>query len=198
MSLTLSVARSVMRLSEMAAPPSKDGWKAAMQSEFALIKDGGQALSWSVGCLTAALGWRIVSETPFVAAMTVASLASYFGFMLLFWTTDYSAADASFPMMWQQAGCVALVCLVCSLAWPSRALLIALLITLSFGGGQFLQFQLAHVIAPHEAYAGYREVSVWGGVLIGLALEIWPGALGALAGAAMGGAWRRRARFLAA
>lgn len=195
MNLMLSFARSMMRLAGKIAPSSKDSWKAAMQSEFAQIEDGGEALSWSAGCLTAALGWRLVSEASFVAAIILASATAYFAFLILFWTTDFSAAGAAFPMAGRQAVCVALACLVCSLVWPGRALLIAALVTLSYGGGQFIQFHLVQVLAPREAYAGYHDVSAWSGVLVALAIEICPGALGSLVGAAMGWAWRRRVRL---
>lgn len=190
MTLMCSVSRGMMHLAEKIAPPSRNGWKAAMQGEFAAIKNGGQALSWSAGCLGAALGWRIARETPFVAAVILASVAAYLAYMVLFWTTDYSVGHSPILMVRQQQACIAAVCLICGLAWPQRAAFTALAIPLSFGGGAFLQFVWSQVLTL-EAYPGYHAWSVWYSVLSAVVTEVWPGAAGALAGVLIAKAWRR-------
>lgn len=193
MNLMLFLSRGMMQLAAKLAPPSRNGWKAAMQGEFAAIQEEGRALSWSAGCLGAALGWRIARETPFMAAVILASAVAYLAYMALFWMTDYAVGDSLSLMMWRQQACIAAVCLICSLAWPRRAAFIALAIPLSFGGGAFLQFVWNDVLTPRAAYPGYHAGSAWYSAFSAVVGEVWPGAAGALAGVFIARAWRRAA-----
>lgn len=134
------LAKGLMRMARWMAPPSRDGWKAAMQGEFATIEDSGQALSWSAGCLTTALGWRLAVEAPLIAGLIAAALAVKAVHLAWFWTADVSTSAWVAQSAWVTGGLVVVACAAMTTLKPRRMWLISLAFPLLHDGGQWLAF----------------------------------------------------------
>lgn len=193
MNPSLSVARGLMRLAQWITPPSRDGWKAAMQGEFAAIEGRGQALSWSAGCLTTALGWRLTVEAPLVAGMIAAALAVKAVYLAWFWTADVSTAAWVAQSAWVTGGLVVVACAAMTALKPRRMWLIGLAFPLLHDGGQWLAFMGEAIgSAPFAWRDNNPQLPTLLLVLFALALQAGPGLVSALTAGGLARAIRRR------
>lgn len=182
MNLTLSAAQGLMQLATWIVPPSRDGWQAAMRGEFAAIENSGQALSWSAGCLAAALGWRLTAEAPLIAGAVAASLAVKAIYVLWFFTTDVSTVAWMTRSAWLLSGLIALSCALLTTMNPRRKWLIGLAFPLVYDGGQWAAFMLTPIWTTPLAWQGNNPpLPAIFLLLPGFAWQMAPGLFGALA-----------------
>jgi hypothetical protein len=74
------IAARIMRLATSNLPSERTMWGEAMQSEFESLPNG--RLSWALGCLVAALNWRVRQDWLFLQVAGAASTLAWFGW---FW-----------------------------------------------------------------------------------------------------------------
>ena len=89
----MSLARRLMQIAVMVAPPERKQWAAAMAGEAHLART--DKLGWAIGSLTVAAGWRLRHEAIYVLVMmalffgwswlVIAGMALWQGPHVLFW-----------------------------------------------------------------------------------------------------------------
>ncbi|MGN6424685.1 MAG: hypothetical protein ACTHLA_15395 [Asticcacaulis sp.] len=66
----------LMRLAFVITPSARAEWRAAMQAEYQVMDRG--RLSWSLGCLMTATGWRMKSGTGYLMGVVSAFIVTAF------------------------------------------------------------------------------------------------------------------------
>lgn len=62
----------LMRFTSVITPQARSEWREAMQAEYQVMDRG--RLSWSLGCLITATGWRMKAEAFYVALLVASAL----------------------------------------------------------------------------------------------------------------------------
>lgn len=183
MTVEAPAARLLMWLAGIVTPARKAEWRTAMESEFEALAGGAGSLGWAVGCVGAALGWRLRAEAVFLATLAVVVLAAtvlysaLFPFVVeAFRTSDMSWMDAVTVGQHMLLGGF---CFALAMTWPRRAALIGLVLPLTVSSGSIPGFAL--VILTHEAGA-FPTLDAIGSALMFLGMEMWSSLLGAALG----------------
>jgi hypothetical protein len=92
------IAARVMRLATSNLPAERAVWAEAMQSEFESLQNG--QLSWALGCLLAALNWRVRQDWLFLLVAAAASTLAWFVWFwppqLMPWMAEHGLFDVAF------------------------------------------------------------------------------------------------------
>jgi hypothetical protein len=82
MTLSRSLAASIMRLATRRPPPARADWALAMEREYETLERG--QLGWALGCLTTRIGWTLRAQWLYILLLAVPAIYGYWMAQLLF------------------------------------------------------------------------------------------------------------------
>lgn len=140
------IARRVMALATSNLPAERGVWGQAMRAEFESLQTG--RLSWALGCLVAALGWRLGKDWLFLVAVVAVALtvddALFLPPGLTLWLTSHGLFHLGL------LACPALACAALAIWRPAYALGAAVAMPLLQLAQAAFQFTVvAHVSLEH-------------------------------------------------
>lgn len=195
----MTIAHWLMKLARVSAPANRAEWAHAMSAEFEALDRNANQIAWAAGCLSTVFAWRLQASALYLVALVALPALWNVAISRLIFSASTTYAfsqpisQEKMGQLWMalngagmQSTLFVITAALCAYR-PRYAIVSALVLWLATTGATFLTMfgpQFAHLIvtAPFSAENNHPALPNILMALVFAGADMWPIALGALAG----------------